>query len=272
MNYLYKALCIIAFHFLTGNPGYSQCGKEMNPFKAGEKITYQAYYNWGFIWIHAADVEFSVKAATYQSGPVFQLSAIGVSRKSYDWIYKVRDTFQTYVDQETFQPYWFERKTLEGGYKVYENYIFNPSQSRIYSATENSDRPFSNDTLVVKPCTLDVLTAVYTCRSLNFNDLKINQKFPISMVIDNKVYPLYIRYLGKENIETKNKQKFKCIKFSVLLVEGTIFKGGEDMFIWVTDDENRVPVLVEAKILIGSVKAYLNTTSGLTGDLKALIK
>jgi hypothetical protein len=272
MNNIYKGLSIFIICITGGGLLFGQCGKEINTFKIGEKITYQAYYNWGFIWIHAGDVEFSVKAATYQSKEVYHLSTFGASKKSYDWIYKVRDTFQTYVDKEIFQPLWFERKTLEGSYKAYENYIFQPAQSRIFSATENSDRLFARDTIVVKPCTLDVLTAVYTCRSLNFANLKINQKIPITMIIDSKVYPLYIRYLGKENIETKNKQKFRCIKFSVLLVEGTIFKGGEDMFIWVTDDDNRIPVLVQAKILIGSVKAYLNTATGLISDNQARVK
>ena len=92
------------------------------------------------------------------------------------------------------------------------------------------------------------------------------------MIIDGKIYPLYIRYLGKENIRTHDgKQQYKCIKFSVLLVEGTIFKGGEDMNIWVTDDENKIPVLVESKILVGSVKAYLNTTQGLRNPTTAKI-
>ena len=48
-----------------------------------------------------------------------------------------------------------------------------------------------------------------------------------------------------------------------MLVEGTIFKGGEDMTIWVTDDGNRVPIMVEAKILIGSVKAIITGAEGL---------
>jgi hypothetical protein len=57
-----------------------------------------------------------------------------------------------------------------------------------------------------------------------------------------------------------------------LLIEGTIFKGGEDMYVWVTDDKNRIPVLVEAKILIGSVKAYLESAKGLRNSSDARIE
>ena len=71
---------------------------------------------------------------------------------------------------------------------------------------------------------------------------------------------------------TRDGKKYRCIKVSALLVEGTIFKGGEDMLIWITDDSNRIPVLVEAKILIGSVKACLNKVEGNSFEIKALVK
>ena len=84
------------------------------------------------------------------------------------------------------------------------------------------------------------------------------------MVIDNDVFNLFIRYLGKEDIKLhKDTKTYSTIKFSVMLVEGTLFTGGEDMTIWVTDDGNRVPVMVEAKILIGSVKAVITGAEGL---------
>ena len=74
---------------------------------------------------------------------------------------------------------------------------------------------------------------------------------------------IYIRYLGKEDVKTRNKKLYKCLKFSVKLVEGTIFKGDEDALIWVTDDKNKIPVMIEAHILVGSVKAILRETKGL---------
>jgi len=83
---------------------------------------------------------------------------------------------------------------------------------------------------------------------------------------------LYVRYLGKEILKTHDKRKFKTIKFSALLIEGTIFNGGEDLTVWVTDDLNRIPVLVEAKILIGSVKATVLDMENLKFPLTSEIK
>ncbi len=83
------------------------------------------------------------------------------------------------------------------------------------------------------------------------------------MVIDGKVNYLFIRFLGKEVMEMPSEKKYSTIKFSALLVDGTIFDGGEDMTVWVSDDENKIPLKVEAKIKVGWIKAYLVDTKGL---------
>lgn len=249
----------------------AQCIEKINTFKAGEKISYDAYYNWGFIWIHAGDVQFTVSQKTYLNQNVLAFDATGTSLKSYDWLYKVRDRFQSLVDLKTFSPVWFERNTSEGSYKAFENYVFSPN-GKIYAVVENSKKPLKRDSLLASSCTFDVLSMIYYARALNFDQYKLNQKIQLKSILDGQLYPLYLHYLGKEVIKNRDGKKYKCIKFTALLVEGTIFKGGENMTIWVTDDENRIPVLVEAKILIGSVKACLREATGISYEMKALVK
>jgi hypothetical protein len=261
-----KKVAFVLFLFLqiyVAPSTFGQCVKKNNAFQVGEKLTYQAYYNWGFIWVNAGEVVFSVQSKLYQSKPVLHLIATGNSLKSYDWIYKVRDNFQSYVDKTTLQPFWYERNTYEGGYKAHEKYLFNPSADKIISEYENSKKPYKKDSINGIACVFDVLSAVYYCRTISFEDYKIDEKIPVKTIIDGQIYSLFLRYKGRETIKNREGKQYRCIKFSALLVEGTIFKGGEDMFIWVTDDANRVPVMIEAMILIGSVKGYLVKTEGL---------
>jgi hypothetical protein len=173
---------------------------------------------------------------------------------------------------ETFNPMWAERNTSEGSYKAYESLNFSMEKHKIFSSLETSETPYKRDSISVPPCTFDVLSLIYYCRTIDFGKYKDKDKIPINMVVEGKYYPLYLRYCGKETIKTHDGQKkYRCVKFTALLVPGTIFKGGEDMSIWVTDDENRIPILVQAKILIGSVKAYLDTTEGVSNEVKALL-
>jgi hypothetical protein len=94
---------------------------------------------------------------------------------------------------------------------------------------------------------------MYYARNINYENMKPGDKIPFSMFLDNQVYDLYIRYVGKETIKTKY-GKFRAIKIKPLLIKGTIFEGGEKMTVWVSDDANHIPVRVESPISVGSVK------------------
>jgi Protein of unknown function (DUF3108) len=246
--------------------------KQYPVFKSGEKITYNAVYNWGFIWLKAGVVEFSVNETKYFNEPSYHLIAAGASIPSYDWLYKVRDYYQSYSQKETLSPLFFSRNTFEGGYQVDNRFEFNYKDSIITTKTKNTNKIYEEDTLVINKKTYDVLSAIYLIRNINFSHYEINDTIPINVIIDNEIFDLYIRYLGKEIIKTHDRRKFNTLKFSALLVEGTIFKGGEDLFVWLTDDLNRIPILIESKILIGSIKATLNTTENLKFNLSSEIK
>lgn len=241
-------------------------------FKDGETITYNAVYNWGIIWLNAGTVQFTVTESNYKNKEVYHFKGTGTSLKSYDWFFKVRDYFQSFADKNTLSPYFFERNTFEDGYKVLERCYFNYSDSLVYTKIQKSDKRYTEDTIALRRNAFDLMTAVYYARNIDFNRYKPNDKIPVRIILDNEFFELYIRYLGKEILETHDNRKFKTMKFSVLLIEGTIFKGGEDLYVWITDDFNRIPVLVEAKILIGSVKAVLFNTENLKYPLSSEIK
>lgn len=90
-------------------------------------------------------------------------------------------------------------------------------------------------------------------------------------MLDNAVYARKIIYLGKETIKT-NLGTFKCIKFKPTLIPGTIFKEGDAMTVWVTDDENRLPIQVETPIVIGTVKVYLKKATGVKSSMSSKVE
>jgi hypothetical protein len=91
------------------------------------------------------------------------------------------------------------------------------------------------------------------------------------MFLDDEVFNMYVRYLGKEEIKTKY-GRFRAIKFKPLLIEGTIFSGGEKMTVWVTDDENKIPVRIESPIVVGSVKVDMMSYKNNRYPMTALVK
>ncbi len=267
-----KKISIVVLFFILSISCHAQnLVKQFPVFKSGERITYSAVYNWGFIWLNAGYVEFKVNKTKYKGQDVYHFNSYGTSIPSYDWLFKVRDYFQSYAKTDNLAPFFFDRNTFEGGYSVHNRFTFDYTNSLIYTQTENSKKHYSEDTLKMPKDIYDVISGVYYIRNIDFDQYQMNDTIPVRMIIDNEIFDLYVRFLGREIIKLHNKQKFKTIKFSALLVEGTIFKGGEDLLVWVTDDMNRIPILVEAKILIGSVKATLLSTENLKFPLDSEI-
>ncbi len=114
-----------------------------------------------------------------------------------------------------------------------------------------------------------MISAVYYARNIDFSKYKAGDKIPFDLFIDNAVFPMYIRYLGKETIKTRY-GKFRTIKFKPLLVGGTIFEGGEKMTVWVSDDANKIPVRIESAIVVGSVKVDMMGYRNLRYPLSSL--
>ncbi len=232
-------------------------------FMPGEVVNYKAYYNWNFVWLYAGNVSFSVDSKEYNGQETYHFEAEGQTLKSYEWLYKVDDYFQSYVDIDKLNPLYFERNTSEGRYDVYNRYHFNYRENYIFSQAENSKEPYEEDYHELTEPVFDVLSAIYYSRNIDFDTLKYGEKIPLPLIIDNEIYDLFLRYRGKERVDVKDNGEIDCIKFSAMLVEGTIFNKGEHLTVWVTDDKNRIPVMVEAKILVGSVKAIFKSAYNL---------
>jgi hypothetical protein len=177
----------------------------------------------------------------------------GKTYPSYDWFFKVRDVYESFVDTATMLPYKFIRNVSEGKNKIYHQTIFN----------QTNNTAISTQKLIKTPASVqDVLSSIYYARNIDFSKAKINDKIYFNMYLDDVVYPIYLTYLGKEKIKTKF-GTYNTLKFRPKLIEGTIFTGGEKMTVYVTDDQNKIPVYIETPIIVGAIKVYLYAAKGL---------
>jgi hypothetical protein len=237
--------CLILLGFCGKlSAGDDFCGIHNTAFQSGEVITYNIFYSVAGIYINAGSATFSANIEQLQNKAVYHVTGVGQTNSNYDWIFKVRDKYESFFDTANLQPLKFLRDINEGGYKKHQNVSFN--QQTNTAITDNGVFKIPN-------CIQDVLSSVYYARNINFAKYKVDDRIPFSMFLDNQVYNLYLRYLGKEVVKTKY-GKFNAIKFKPLLVKGTIFEGGEKMTVWVTDDANHIPIRIESPIAVGSVK------------------
>ncbi len=234
------------------------CGIRNSAFQDGENITYTVFYNVAGIYVNAGNANFTTSLERVNNKPVYHVTGIGNSNTSYDWIFKVRDRYESFIDTTSLQPLKFIRNVDEGGHKIYENVSFNQQAGTAVT---------TGGVFKIPTCTQDVLSSIYYARNIDYTKYKVDDKIPFNMFLDNQVYNMYIKYLGKENIKTKY-GKFRAIKFKPLLLKGSMFEGGEKMTVWVSDDLNHIPLRIETPIVVGNVKVdmmqYRNTRYPMT--------
>lgn len=244
---------------------------EKEAFGHGEHLQYTVSYHWGIIWIDAGTVDFMAHKGPTDSKTFWHFKSTGASLRRFDWLFRVRDTFEVFTTANPFKPSQFRRNTFEGSKHTYNLYQFDYAHQKAYLTTQENKKQHL-DTLQLETPITDVLTATYLTRSLDFSKLSMTDTLFIPMLMDRKVTQLPIIFLGNEELTTPSGKSFSCLKFSASPEEGTIFSAHESIMVWVTDDDNRMPVLIEAKIAVGSIQVHLTGYEKLAHPLKAYLR
>lgn len=258
--FLSLSLALIA-GISVANAQSSFCNLKNQCIHNGERINFKVYYNVSFVWVPAGEANFTTRQASLDGRKAYHIIGDGATYSSYDLFFKVRDRYQTWIDAETLLPIRFKRRVREGGYSF---------DNTVYFDHKNNTALSKNKRYKTPECVQDVLSAIYYARNIDYNKYSPGDKIPFHMFLDDEVYSLYIRYLGKETVTTKY-GKFRAIKIAPLLIKGTLFEGGEKMTVWVSDDKNHLPLRISSPILVGSIKADMMGYKNLQYPLSALI-
>lgn len=264
-------ILILLFFFVSGISCAQNFSPKIKAFKSGESLTYDVSYNWGLIWVSAGTVTFSVQHEEVHDKTLFHFIGEGNSKKNWDWFFKVRDKFESFNDTSNLRPYKYIRNSNDGGEWVINDVTYDQKNNKAIGHLKTKKQPqLKTDTLQINYLTFDPISMIYYARTLDFDKFKPGDEIPITILLDNQVFYRKIVYLGKEIIITEF-GKFRCIKFKPTLIPGTLFKEGDAMTVWVSDDENRLPVKVETPIVVGSVKAYLKIANGVKYKMSSKI-
>ncbi|RLD78605.1 MAG: hypothetical protein DRJ10_10070 [Bacteroidetes bacterium] len=256
-------ILLITFQFSVSQDCVAQYYCRNTSFSAGEKLTYNVYYNLGFINIKLADVVLWVEETIYNNKSVFLVQNSSITVQKYEWIIKVDDYYASYIDKNTMQVERHIQKTVVDDYYTDYEYRFDHSKKKLYVSIENSNTKKYLDTLNLKPCLHDLLSACYYPRNIDYSKLTVGEKISLPVILDTNIYKIYYKYLGKEVINIEKKKKLECIKIAPLLVKTSIFRAGEKMTAWLSNDKNKIPILMETNLWIGKISVRIMEYEGL---------
>jgi hypothetical protein len=227
-------------------------------FKVGEQLSYRLKY--GFFTAAEANLTVENTDIKYDGRPAYHIVVEGKTAGSFDVFYKVRNRYESYVDQKTLLPYFYAENRHEGSWNHRDKVTFDHETNKI--TANKGTYPFTGKVF-------DFVSAYYFARSIDVSKLHVGQTFELKYFLDDGINSLGITYVGKEKI-TCPMGTFNCLKFNPTIMPGRIFKKNSKLYLWITDDDNRIPVKAQVEVILGSVTMELTNVKGLKFPLDPL--
>ncbi|MBD0779480.1 DUF3108 domain-containing protein [Maribacter sp. ANRC-HE7] len=255
---------LLTILFLTISFGLNAQSNE-SVFEPGEWLKFRMHYG----WLNASYATLQVKSAKIEGKEVYHVVGRGKTTGFASIFFKVDDTYESYFDKQDGKPYRFVRKIDEGGYKKDVEINFDHKRDK---AILNDKKNKKKINFALQDSIQDLISAFYYLRN-NYEpeDLVKGEAIKLKLLYDDDgIFDFQLKYLGNETIKTKY-GKVECYKFRPLVQSGRVFKEKESLTLWVSKDENRIPIRIKADLAVGSIKADLDGYNGLKYQFKILM-
>lgn len=254
-----RSVFVLIFLFSTlafGQASSNKYASSNSAFQKGEWLKYRISYS---NFLNAGFATLEIKDAKKNGVETFHVKGSGKTTGVISWFFKVDDDYQTYFYKDTQKPYRFIRKINEGGYTKDKEILFN---HQAYQATVKDFKKKTENTYTISNDIQDMLSALYYLRNQNFENLKVGDEIILKLFFDQETYVFKLLYLGKEVLKTTFGNVNSLI-FKPLVQAGRVFKEQESVTIWVSDDQNKIPLRIKASLAVGSLRADLDGFKGL---------
>lgn len=272
ISFLALSFCInaqessdLAVNTIPKKSSRKRAAKKESAFKPGEWLKFRMHY--GFL--NASYATLRVKSDEINGVPVYHVVGHGETSGFASIFFKVDDTYESYFDKEDGKPYKFVRNINEGGYtKDIEIDFHHEDQKAILNDKKNKKKK----DIKLQDSVQDLISAFYYLRNnYDADSLEIGKSINMKMLYDDDgIFNFKLKYMGEEVLKTKY-GKVKCHKFRPLVQSGRVFKEQESLSLWVSADDNKIPIRISADLAVGAIKADLDGYNGLKHQFKIIM-
>lgn len=221
----------------------------------------------GYGILNAGVATLTLSDTVVNGTPLYHAKGFGYTTGAAKFFFRVEDDYQSYFEKKEVKPHRFIRKIDEGGYTKNQEGFFNYKNNTVLVKDYEKKK---EDTYPIHREVQDIVSSFYYLRKHpRINSLKTGESIEIDMFFDGEIFTFKLKYLGNEKLKTKF-GTLETMKFQPYVQAGRVFKAKESLTVWVTADENKVPIRIRASLLVGSLKAELEDYKGLTSPLKKL--
>ena len=254
------------------------------PFGDGEEIAYTIHYKYGI----SADLT-SLTLKGEREGDKYHSTVHINTFRFWDSFYKMRDLYETTFEYAPgIRPITAYRDVEEGGYWAKCRFTWTPDASSVRAVIDKKDRPHRDTVLREEGTIRDIFNMVYFCRAADYGALQNGKQVRTFVAMDRSVYKVTARFAGREKKKVGGKT-YNTLKLAIAVSAtgedisevGTAvslgnsesdYDGGEKMWFWVTDDDNRLPVFFSANLKVGAIQGRLTKVTGNSHPFTSIIE
>lgn len=240
----------------------SVSAQEKHAFQEGEWFKFKMSYS-GFL--KAGNATLEVKSSKLNGKEVFHVVGKGWTTGAIKWFFKVDDRYESYFDKVTGAPYKFIRKIDEGGHTKDVEIDFDHVALK---AHVNNKKSKTKESFTIEKDVQDMVSAFYYLRNnYNTDTIEVDDVVSLNMFFDDENYNFKLKFLGREDLKTEF-GVVKTLKFRPYVMAGRVFKEKESLTLWVSADDNKIPLRIQANLAVGSLRADLEAFKGLKHSFK----
>lgn len=244
-------------------------------FHEGEVLYYRAAYRAKLVPnTEVGEVTVSTKCDTLNGKEVFRVVGNGRTLPFFRWFFNMNDTYNIWVDKETKRTQRFESDIREDKYTFRSNYRYVWDSMRVHTWSQRRNNTPRTKTMTLTKESMDAVSLYFNLRSVDLESFRAGEHHRLDMVLEDTIRSLRYRYIKRDTIKVPRVGRFATMKFACTIgsSEEFSFTDGTEFFIWITEDENKIPVMLSSPVRVGEVRAYLRSTQGLKYPLSSLIE
>ena len=254
-----------AIAFLWSSNLFSQEIPTNDAFTFGEELNFEVSYG----WLNLADAKLQInkRSHTQNNRPHYKIDVFGKTKGAATIFGRVNDNWGTYLDTNTIHPSVFYQHIEEGKYRKHEKVSFDQKNKKaLVEVFEKDNRTLKSVKEYDLPGQIqDIVSGFYYLRTLDLENLEPGETVLIRGFFDKEIYNIKLIYEGIERIDTEIGEKETYI-FSPQIPKNKLFRGDYPVKIWVTKDQNKIPVKIKANLFLGSLNFDIINAKGLRNN------
>ena len=248
------------------------------PFQSGEELNFDIHYKYGLVMVKAGTANFKVMESNYNNRSSFQSSLDFKTTAFFDKIFKMRDTLRSHITKN-IQPLYHIRSIHEGNYQFTEEIFvnsFGSNYSEVRVKRESRNILKFDTVLTSNSKCYDILNLILVICSLDYSPSESLKAETISTFIGKEKINVTVRFEGQSIVEKSETLKYKTYKIALDFFDSAFNESKSAIEIWMSDDENRIPIKIKAKLRIGAAEVHLSSWKNLkypfTSEIKIPVK